>query len=73
MVAFDLTAHKIVSTVNSGLSSSSQTTMFMAQDGIRIWLTSTDGTVAVYDVPTDAVLGTFTTDLLSATYIGPGN
>lgn len=73
IVGFDLTTHKMSSSVNSGLSSRSQTTMYMAQDGIRIWLTSADGTVAVYDVSTGGVIATFTADPLSAIFIGPAN
>ncbi|HEY6331106.1 MAG TPA: hypothetical protein VI756_17390 [Blastocatellia bacterium] len=73
IVGFDLTARKISSSVNSGLSSSSQSTMYMAQDGIHIWLTSADGTVAVYDVSSGGVIATFTADPQSAIYIGPAN
>jgi hypothetical protein len=73
IVGFDLTSRKISSTVNTGLSSSSQSTMYMSQDGLRIWLTSADGTVAVYDVTSGGVIATFTSDPLSASLIGPGN
>ena len=73
IVGFDLKTRKISSSVNSGLSSTSQSTMYMAQDGLRIWLTSTDGTVAVYDVPSGGVIATTTADPLSAILIGPGN
>jgi WD40 repeat protein len=73
VVGFDLTTRKISSSVNSGLSSSSQSTMYMAQDGLHIWLTSADGTVAVYDVPSGGVIATITADPLSAILIGPGN
>jgi hypothetical protein len=73
IVGFDLTAHKISSTLNTGLPSTSTSTMQMSQDGIRIWLTNASGAVAVYDVPTGGLLGTFTTDPLSAVYIGPLN
>jgi hypothetical protein len=73
IVAFDLTAHKISSTLNTGLPSTSTSTMQMSQDGRRIWLTNTGGTVAVYDVPTNGLVGTFTTDPSSAVYAGPVN
>jgi hypothetical protein len=73
IVGFDLTTHKISSAVNTGLSSTSQSTMYMAQDGVRIWLTNTNGTVAVYEVASGGVSATLTSDPLSAISIGPGN
>ncbi len=73
IIGFDLTTRKISSSVNSGLPGTSASTMQMSQDGTRIWLTNTNGTVAVYDVATGGVTGTFMTDRLSAVYIGPVN
>ncbi|HEX3879736.1 MAG TPA: hypothetical protein VHW24_22285 [Bryobacteraceae bacterium] len=73
IVGFDLTTHKISSTLNTGLPSTSPSTMQMSQDGSRIWLTNAGGTVAVYDVPTGGLLGTITADPLSAIYISPVN
>lgn len=73
LVVFDLNAHKIVSQVNTGLPSTSSSTMQMSQDGSTLWLANALGTVAAYDVRSAAVLGTFTTSPQSVVYPGPVN
>jgi hypothetical protein len=73
LVAFDLNTHKIAYQLSSGLPSTSPVSMQMAQDGSTIWMTNGLGTVAVYDVRSGNIFGTFTTDPASAVYPGPGN
>ncbi len=73
LVAFDLNTHKIAYQLSSGLPTTSPVSMQMAQDGSTIWLTSAAGTVAVYDVRSGIIFGTFTSDAASAVYPGPGN
>jgi hypothetical protein len=73
LVVFDLTIHKITATVNTGLPSTSATTMQMSQDGSTLWLANAPGAVAAYDTRSAVVLGTFTTTPNSTVYPGPAN
>jgi hypothetical protein len=73
LVVFDLTTHKIASVVNTGLPSTSATTMQMSQDGSTLWLANAPGMVAAYDTRSAVVLATFTTSPGSTVYPGPAD
>jgi len=54
---FDLNAHKVTATFDSGLPTTSAASMQMSQDGALIWFTNALGNVAVLDAHSGFVVG----------------
>jgi hypothetical protein len=67
---FDLTAHKLTNSFNSGLPGA-LASMQMSQDGSMMWFANVLGNVVILDTRSGVTLGTYQTTPGSAVYPGP--
>lgn len=71
LTAFDLTTRKIAGYFNSGLPSTSGSSIQMSQDGSTIWFANGPGNVVILDTRYGNILATYQTSPESAVYPGP--